>query len=1162
MVHTPTTAPIQLGAFELTEPIGKGGMGVVWAGRHVASQTPVAVKVLASERARDADAWEAFHREVAAVAALDHPGIVPILDYGRIPESTAAMTDGAMATDAPFLVMELATGTLDARCGAMEWPELHDVLLRLLDALGHVHARGLVHLDLKPSNVLVVRGELRIADFGIAIPLDADAVTTLAGTPRYMAPEQMRGSTSQIGPWTDLFALGAVGWALACGRAPTRFGGGTTLNPAHGVPAGFEAWLARLMMQDPLRRYAMAADAAAGLVQLGSVVADPMSTPNAVHDDSVAAERTIGAADTHGTKAGSWWIEVATAPEIVPAERTRPDVPVDWRPTAVAAREPPMRAGLGLYGLRALPFAGRDEERDRAWAALRTVCASGSAQVLVIHGAPGTGKSRLARWLCERASEAGVATSMRAIHGRPPGPRDGLAPMVERRLLAQGLSRLGVAGQVRWLLGAEDAFQVGRITELVRPLAPGEKPGPVPRAELTKVGHRIAVVEEVIACLARERPVICCLDDVQWGADAVALARSLRGAAIPVLVVATVRSQGIAAGSVEAERVSAVDEVATVRIDVGPLAGLDRRTFIRNLLGLQDDLARVVDDRTAGNPLFAVQLVGDWVRRGILEPGDSGLRLASGAVVAIPDAIHDLWAQRVDEALRGLPAGSRAALDIAAVLEALRRAALIVPGAGRGWAFAHGLLVESLARRAGESGDLAAAQRVVGTMLFEHAAERDSHPAAAAPLAERAALALDGVDRVAAARARAVLASHLGLLGRPAEARAAFDAAIAVLDEAGVVVEAARARVGLAGVLAVEGLLPEAQAEATTALERLRDAGDPSVDDALAVLARIHQYRGDLGAARELLEPLATSSRRTGAARARNYRQLGDVLRDMGRLDEALVAYDQGVSLAAGAPLVRERAIALVNRASLLFDLGRAASAQADVEAAVVLCRETGYLRFEAYATDMLASIAYEQGDFELTVQHQRAALHLFQRCHDAMGEGNVWASLVDMLTNLGRLDEAAACLANAERIHATHGVPILLAWMHVAGCSLELARHDAGAAERHARRALELARDAGLVIWMARALSQLALVAAVLGRPEESARLASDALTRLDALPPPVRVEALLDLARAAAGRADLDEARRVLGLAAPDMARLADRHPLRTKTARLATELEPAPH
>ena len=182
---------IPLGGFDLEEPIGKGGMGEVWRGVHRQSREQVAVKVLTAKGARNDTILQFFRNEVRAVAGLDHPDVVTVLDYGAVPPETDALSWGKVMEGSPWLAMELIKGgTLKDRCGKVDWPEARILLLRILDALAHAHARGVIHRDIKPSNVLIDQdGGSKISDFGLAHAVDREAIHEYCGgSPAYMAP--------------------------------------------------------------------------------------------------------------------------------------------------------------------------------------------------------------------------------------------------------------------------------------------------------------------------------------------------------------------------------------------------------------------------------------------------------------------------------------------------------------------------------------------------------------------------------------------------------------------------------------------------------------------------------------------------------------------------------------------------------------------------------------------------------------------------------------------------------------------------------------------------------------------------------------------------------------------------------------------------------------
>ncbi|MCP4870361.1 MAG: serine/threonine protein kinase [Proteobacteria bacterium] len=276
-------------------------MGVVWAGQHVQQKLPVAVKLITAHGAGDPRFVDALRDEVRAVARLDHPGIVHILDQGTVSADDHRRYGGDLPLGSPWLAMELASGgCLSDRGRPLTWSGMKSLLAELLAALGHAHARGLVHRDLKPANVLVagdadLRPGLKLTDFGIAHAasrFDADRSgdrETIVGTPRHMAPEQFRGSWRDYGPWTDLYALGAIAWELATGQPP--FPGhdvvrlafmhlnSQPVRPAGDlpVPEGFWPWVQTLLRKDPSSHFRRAADAAeqlAAIVEAGAPDAD------------------------------------------------------------------------------------------------------------------------------------------------------------------------------------------------------------------------------------------------------------------------------------------------------------------------------------------------------------------------------------------------------------------------------------------------------------------------------------------------------------------------------------------------------------------------------------------------------------------------------------------------------------------------------------------------------------------------------------------------------------------------------------------------------------------------------------------------------------------------------------------------------------------------
>src|SRR6266550_422612 len=201
--------------FEILECLGRGGMGVVYKARQKALNRFVALKLLAPERVHDAKFAERFTREAQALAALNHPNIVTIHDFGQ-------------AGGFYFLLMEFVDGVnlrQAMKAGRFTPEQALAVVPPVCEALQYAHEHGIVHRDIKPENLLLDKnGRVKIADFGIAKMLHAGgsdigvAESQPAGTPQYMAPEQKAHRTADHR--ADIYSLGVVLYEMLTGELP------------------------------------------------------------------------------------------------------------------------------------------------------------------------------------------------------------------------------------------------------------------------------------------------------------------------------------------------------------------------------------------------------------------------------------------------------------------------------------------------------------------------------------------------------------------------------------------------------------------------------------------------------------------------------------------------------------------------------------------------------------------------------------------------------------------------------------------------------------------------------------------------------------------------------------------------------------------------------
>ena len=198
--------------YEILEPIGKGGMAVVYKAKCHRLNRLVAVKILKSDLAQDADFRRRFNAESQAVALLSHPNIVSVYDVSK-------------AGDTEYIVMELIDGiTLKQymeRRGLLNWRESLHFITQIMRALSHAHSRGIVHRDIKPQNIMVLRdGSVRVTDFGIACLENSSQTLTqeALGSVHYISPEQARGDRTDAR--SDIYSAGVVLYEMLTGRLP------------------------------------------------------------------------------------------------------------------------------------------------------------------------------------------------------------------------------------------------------------------------------------------------------------------------------------------------------------------------------------------------------------------------------------------------------------------------------------------------------------------------------------------------------------------------------------------------------------------------------------------------------------------------------------------------------------------------------------------------------------------------------------------------------------------------------------------------------------------------------------------------------------------------------------------------------------------------------
>ena len=205
----------KINGYEIISQLGRGAMGVVYHARQVDLGRSVALKRIVAGQLADEDEIKRFRLEAEAAATLEHPGIVPIYEIGE-------------CDNQPYFSMGyVAGGSLSDRLkeGPLEPAEATRIAIELADSVGYAHAKGILHRDLKPGNILIDQnGRTRVTDFGLAKRLDSASELTasgqILGTPSFMAPEQASGKVHEVREPADLYALGAVLYNMLCGHPP------------------------------------------------------------------------------------------------------------------------------------------------------------------------------------------------------------------------------------------------------------------------------------------------------------------------------------------------------------------------------------------------------------------------------------------------------------------------------------------------------------------------------------------------------------------------------------------------------------------------------------------------------------------------------------------------------------------------------------------------------------------------------------------------------------------------------------------------------------------------------------------------------------------------------------------------------------------------------
>jgi hypothetical protein len=437
----PTRAALLAGRYRLDKPVGQGGMSVVWRAHDLRLDRTVAVKMLTPEFAADLRWHGRARAEAQATARLAHRGIARVYDVGEYTPTANLRV--------PYIVMELVDGeTLRNRLerGALDYTSALSTCAEIADALAAAHARGIVHRDVKPGNVILTDHGVKVVDFGIAAmtgQAPADASGYVLGTPDYMAPEQLCGDA--VTPASDVYGLGLVLFECLTGRPlwanrQARLAASTVPTPSVGhLPPGVVEICSRCLLPSPGER-----PTSRHLADLLRTA--PVGIPFA-REPTGAGRTTLAAAAISTSPAMSATPAVSTAPVRHRARRAR------WTPAAAAV----------VSVLAAAALVGANRYLDRA-----------DGQAAMINQDPGCQTRYAARRLTDGTFRASLMITTAVAAGNPGWSLTFTLPRGQKIIAVDGAHWAQTGGQVA--LRSEQALKADNPVVLTLVGAPAAKP--------------------------------------------------------------------------------------------------------------------------------------------------------------------------------------------------------------------------------------------------------------------------------------------------------------------------------------------------------------------------------------------------------------------------------------------------------------------------------------------------------------------------------------------------------------------------------------------------------------------------------------------------------------------------------------------------------------